>query len=533
MGNNSSQMDKSQKSLEHVVNYIASRYILTQNFKDMQNLSDLKYCDNLVILTSKIIKEYLPDSSIEYLAQKKGVMGEKLVSESVIAIDKNLLSKLDVTNTTKKRRLCIGIANHYVQVANIFSAITTTLNPVYNYKDSSGNVTQTSLSDKTEIPKDSQTKITRNNLCSNRLNALLNNQNYENVDTRAELKINPKFCSFNTKGKNLDQEPGIPELKHLYVDKYDYDTGEFKGMTQKMKDIYQQDVETLYKAFSGNTSVPKDKVTGKPTITEFSDIPLKDFYNSEGCVKGTYNMPVTGSLKSILFQEYARNIKEMMAEIKKYHGQLLDILDKLFVFGINPDTNDKQVLVNPDLDDKLLANLTIQTQDVIVQLYTSCEHYFIEGLKIYEAIAKKQLLDTTKSQIDSLNDDLDKQLPIDISNQTQIAQQADVSGQELSAQPLSAPTTPLSARTTPLSDAASAAALSPPLSDAASAASPLPPPQPQPQPLQPLTPRSTPPQPQPQPQLQPQLNPLPSGGYKRYSPKTKKRSNRKSKKTRL
>ena len=51
MGNNVSQ-ETSRKSLDHVINYIAARYIRSQNFQDMKNLSNLEYCDNLVILTS-------------------------------------------------------------------------------------------------------------------------------------------------------------------------------------------------------------------------------------------------------------------------------------------------------------------------------------------------------------------------------------------------------------------------------------------------------------------------------------------------
>lgn len=68
------QTKDSGKSLSNVVNEIASKYIRSQNFNDMKNLSDPKYCDKLVVLTSKIIKEYLDNTTIKYLAAKKGVM---------------------------------------------------------------------------------------------------------------------------------------------------------------------------------------------------------------------------------------------------------------------------------------------------------------------------------------------------------------------------------------------------------------------------------------------------------------------------
>ena len=43
--------------LQQKLNEIASEYILTQNFQNMIRLADANYCDNLVIITSKILKE--------------------------------------------------------------------------------------------------------------------------------------------------------------------------------------------------------------------------------------------------------------------------------------------------------------------------------------------------------------------------------------------------------------------------------------------------------------------------------------------
>ena len=100
MGNTTSQQS-SRKSLDHVINYIAARYIRSQNFQDMKNLSNLEYCDKLVILTSKIIGKYLDETTIKYLSQKKGIEGEKMVQDKVLAINKDNLDNLDEKNTTK------------------------------------------------------------------------------------------------------------------------------------------------------------------------------------------------------------------------------------------------------------------------------------------------------------------------------------------------------------------------------------------------------------------------------------------------
>ena len=58
MGNTQTS-NSSNKSLKQIVDFVATNYILTQNFQDMKKLSDMKYCNNLVILTSKVIDNKL------------------------------------------------------------------------------------------------------------------------------------------------------------------------------------------------------------------------------------------------------------------------------------------------------------------------------------------------------------------------------------------------------------------------------------------------------------------------------------------
>ena len=79
--------------------------------------------------------------------------------------------------------------------------------------------------------------------------------------------------------RKFDTEVGIPELRYLYLDTYDYGTGQFTKMSDAAKKEYKKDVETFYKAYKGNSSVPKD-------IDEFSKIPLADFHNKSGCQAG-------------------------------------------------------------------------------------------------------------------------------------------------------------------------------------------------------------------------------------------------------
>ena len=90
----------------------------------------MKYCNNLVILTSKVLGNKLSNIEIEFLSQrlKQGTEVNDMATENIKFMNKNEIANLDVKNQTQKRRLCIGIAKHYVKVAHLFAAISTTIN---------------------------------------------------------------------------------------------------------------------------------------------------------------------------------------------------------------------------------------------------------------------------------------------------------------------------------------------------------------------------------------------------------------------
>ena len=73
MGNvqNTGEAYNEKQSLTTIIDFIATDYILTQNFTDMYNLTDPTYCDKLLILTSKIISKYLSDLEIDHVARKR------------------------------------------------------------------------------------------------------------------------------------------------------------------------------------------------------------------------------------------------------------------------------------------------------------------------------------------------------------------------------------------------------------------------------------------------------------------------------
>ena len=402
----STQKSSDNKSLTKVIDFIATNYILTQNFTDMKNLANLDYCNNLVVMTADIIAKKLNESDIRYLAQriKDGVEINEMVDEKVIYLKKSDVPELDIKNETQKRRVCIGIAKHYIMIAHLFAAIVTTINPIYTYKDNNGSTVRTTLMHKQSIPKGTQTSIKKFNICTQRLNALINNQDF-NVAGNQVITVKPKFCDMNYdrvrgRDKNLNEEPGIPELEKLYYDKYDDDNGGFKGMTLKTRtEVYEKDVERFYKAYTGNAALPTNP-DGTVAIKKFSQIPLRDYHRSKGCSStGVYNKSYSGNIKDKLFGDYAQHIKTMMNTAEENQNKLIEILDEIFVISKNPDTGRKEIVINPALTEALLSQSIVKTRNIIVDLYIKCEDDFVKGLELFEAIVEKQIMDTSKEQI--------------------------------------------------------------------------------------------------------------------------------------
>ena len=417
MGN--SQSSTSNKNAENkfdnfydIIDYIATYYILTMDFKSLSKLSEKEYCDNLVVLTSDIIERYFTDMEIEYLTQrvKKGVETNEMAKDKIIFLNKSQLDSLDVSNdaqkSIKKKRVCIGIAKFYVKIAHIFSAIIMTINPIYTYKGPDGQTIKTKFMEKDTIPKNVKRKLYKMNICDNRIRALRKNEVLN--EATGDVSMGPKICGMNTNHdgqvKNLSDEPGITELMRLYLDdKYDYSTGTFTGMSDKTKKQYMNDLKVFYKTFTGSDDMPDE-------ITKFSDIRLRDYNTQKSCQEpnATFKRNYTINKKDELFVKYAENIQQMISNAANNQSKLLSVINDLFTFVIDPYTKKKKVRINPKLTDELLQNNIEKTRKLIIDLYVKCENDYVVGVKLYEAIVESKILETTQNQIDNLKSESEK-----------------------------------------------------------------------------------------------------------------------------
>ena len=404
MGNTTSQPKSNlseSKSFGHIIDYIASQYILTADFKSLTKLYNEEYCNNLVVLTADIIDKNFNDLEITYLAQrtKDKAIVDIENKERVTFFDKSDLNNLDVGTRLKKKRICRGIAKFYVKIAHIFAAIVMTINPVYKYKDAEGNIVKRPLSEKDQIPVNAKDRtLTKLGLCYERIEALKYGEDYENIPADGIINVHPKICKMNNDKKTLQDEPGIPELYSLYLDKYDYKTGQFTDMQDSTKRQYEQDLNIFYKAFTG-----KDPSPATP-IRRFSDIKLKDYKQNPKCQgsNAPFKRGVNGSLKEQLFQEYALTLQRMVQKSNIVQGELLNVINDLFIYDLDPKTERKLVRINPSLTEEKLQALVVRTRKTIIDYYVTCETDFTKGVKLYETIVETQIGITTGSQLTSL-----------------------------------------------------------------------------------------------------------------------------------
>ena len=409
MGNKNTKNDNinnNNESIKEITDETVIHYILTMDHKSLSKMYEIEYCDKLVILTSKILENNLSLTQLLEIAKQI-----KPQSREVNAgINRQLVSSLEI----ERKQLSLEIAKFYIQIAHLYAIIIKTINPMYVYKNSLGEVVRVPLSEKNSIPNDASVEIKPFNICEKNIELLKHQKNdYEEEEeekgaqyANETRKYTPNSCELSDiEDSLLIDEPGIPELLELYKDdNYDYSSGEFKGMSEKTKNEYLDDLLLFYNVFTGNNldKLPDD-------INTFSDIKLTK-YKIE-CNKGENNkMNFNNSSDNVnvLFKEYAENIKVMLENMHKNREALLKIINILFVYKQNIQTGEKEITINNKLKENDIPDLILETRRIIIELYLTCEQDYLRGMEIYEAIVNKRVLETTEKQIQYFEAELDK-----------------------------------------------------------------------------------------------------------------------------
>ena len=225
------------KRFKETLDLIATHYITTNDFRGLKMLVNEKYCDDLTILTKDILATRFTKKEIKTLAK----------SDTFFYISKNELARLEANTKDKKNRMCKQIARFYVRIAHLFASIITTVYP--NWSDSGNG--QQGQGQGTEF-------------CNARINALKNSISEKKGDVDV-VNIQPTVCSLYSNSSTLYAAPGFSALEVLYNDEYDETTGTFNRRSGAMRIKYENDLESLYEAFTGKSSKPSE-------IKSFSDI---------------------------------------------------------------------------------------------------------------------------------------------------------------------------------------------------------------------------------------------------------------------
>ena len=463
MGNSFSYVSQDENSNESVkeynkdtlINYIDSvvtNYILKQNIVDMLRFSDKEYYDNLILLTSGIMKKQL--SSIDIAILKERVkngnnvnsLQEKINSNSNANKNSNTnsnsnanknsnsnansnannesnnkiyftnsddLKEITFKNEKSKQHAILLISKFYVKIMTVFSAITAVIDPQYVYEDEEGNKKYFYLKDFNDLKKiNKKTKHLKINQITNPISLVkkrlyilknkLNDANNEEMNSNY-VTINPgeKFCNMNDPinsdiNNKLTNEIGIKELDTLYYDEYDYETKSWNKRSEKMEQKYQKDLLKFYQIFTGKKNKPEE-------VKTFGDIELLKFHNLKRCKNKDYFKDLLVSKNDKLFKSYMEKIEEIQNISKTYKSKLLYILKQIFVES-NTNT-ETQFTLHSDLTLKKVIQLQDQARECILRIYINCEKYFIEALILYETMYENQYGVLVESQINSLNNE--------------------------------------------------------------------------------------------------------------------------------
>jgi hypothetical protein len=360
MGNIQIKDIQEDNKLDETINLLIYKYIASLNYTNLIELSTKANSNKLIIKLSEMLSSLKPEQ-INYLLAKK---------------------QIEPTNDLLKDYS--KLAEYYVLIINLFTSITLTLivHPTLEFKKNKLNTIERN--------------IDRNILAGNRLAILLNNKNIKEFQEKyhnGRITINSDICNFNQKGGDSSstyETSIIPELEELYYDRYNHNTGQFEGMSSKMRKKYKTDLDSFYKTLTG-TSIPSN-------ITKFQEISLSKYLDNP-ISSYHHNSSSSGSSSSSSdnFVNYIENINSILELITKYNTALLDVLKEIFIHN-----ESNGITINSELTHEYIVKLTKTTINTIKEFYMYCEILYAKGVKIYIDIVNLQLLDTSAHQIENL-----------------------------------------------------------------------------------------------------------------------------------
>ena len=452
--NNTQLIEDTQQTLIEAVDQIATGYILKQNMIDIMRFTDKDYRQNLILLTSHILKSKLSSVDLGILKERvlEGTSAYKqknmskstnislnadnvntnniedtsyenennnkysnnMDNELVYISNKEQMLKYSIETAREKKKAVVVISKFYIKIMILFSAIVSVVDPQYVYETEDNEKKYFYLKDYDNIKMMGSTNKTLRlfsldnpmNLVKRRLLILKNKMEHETNDgetSESMVVINPgeKICKMNLSEDNvsrtsLTSEIGIKELDALYLDVFDEETNTWSKRSKEMDELYKKDVLTFFQIFSGKKDKPAN-------IQTFEDIELLDFHNLKRCKNGDFFEDLLVSKNDVLFRKYLTKIEEIQEITKTQKRKLLFILKSIFHERPKGE-GEEQFKINPELKMKHLEEKQRQIKECILKIYTLCEQKFIEALIIYERMYDNQHGAVVENRLNDVNE---------------------------------------------------------------------------------------------------------------------------------
>lgn len=411
----------SKETLSETIDTIAVNFMLKQNLIDLIRFSDKSYYDNMLILTSSILKKELTDLEIGMLQDRVKNSANKEIQlnssfqknktspntrndgfqsnskndrnvfddSNIYITNSNEIKRITIRNEKTKQKALLLISKFYIKIVTIYSAIVAVIDPQYVYDTEDGKQQFFHLKDFNSykmIEKGTENirihqLFNPMGLIKKRLNILKKNLNNNDIGSTNIVVINPGaiFCKNTPENNNIPHsEIGLKELDALYFDVYDNDTKRWSKKSEAMKKKYNRDLTRFYQISTGR------KV--KPTsITSFAEIETIQLDKLQRCRSSSFFKDIQISTEDPLYKNYMHKINQIEQIAVLYKKRLMYILRTLFVVQESDDDENK-IIINPELNMEKVSKLQEQTKDCILNMYTKCEQHFIEALLIMENI---------------------------------------------------------------------------------------------------------------------------------------------------
>ena len=122
------------EELINSIDLLASKLIFEQSFQNLTKLGNSNYCDEVSILTQKLLKESLDTVNINVISTRV-----KYGTQDLYVIDDEGFKKLKQVEADRdKAMLCLNVSRFYTRIFQAYSSIVEAINPIYIYKDIEG-----------------------------------------------------------------------------------------------------------------------------------------------------------------------------------------------------------------------------------------------------------------------------------------------------------------------------------------------------------------------------------------------------------